>query len=57
VFVFALCGNKLEISVMPKRHPARNSQFIKVIRNVYSFFQEDGLKIKIIGRFYFAQQY
>jgi hypothetical protein len=26
---------------MAKRHPVRNYQFIKAIRDVHSFFQED----------------
>jgi hypothetical protein len=30
---------------MAKRHPVRNSQFIKVIRDVRSFFQEENFKI------------
>jgi hypothetical protein len=31
---------------MAKRHPIRNSQFMKAIRDVHSFFQEESLKIK-----------
>jgi hypothetical protein len=31
---------------MAKRHPIRNSQFTKTIRDVHSFFQEESLKRK-----------
>jgi len=31
---------------MARRHPIRNSQFLKYIRDVHSFFQEESLKIK-----------
>jgi hypothetical protein len=30
---------------MAKRHPVRNSQFMKAIRDVHSFFQEESIKI------------
>jgi hypothetical protein len=30
---------------MAKRHPVRNSQFIKAIRNVHAFFPEQNFKI------------
>jgi hypothetical protein len=32
--------------IMAKRHPVRNSQFMKVIRDVHSFFQEESFKIR-----------
>jgi hypothetical protein len=31
---------------MAKRHPVRNSQFIKAIRDVHSFFQVESFKIR-----------
>jgi hypothetical protein len=31
---------------MAKRHPVRNSQFMKALRDVHSFFQEESLKIR-----------
>jgi hypothetical protein len=31
---------------MAKRHPVRSSQVMKAIRNVHSFFQEEGFKIR-----------
>jgi hypothetical protein len=31
---------------MAKRHPVRNSQFIKAITDVHSFFQEEKFKIR-----------
>jgi hypothetical protein len=31
---------------MAKRHPVRNSQFMKVIRDVHAFFQEEIFKIR-----------
>jgi hypothetical protein len=31
---------------MAKRHPVRNSQFMKAIRDVHSFFQEEGFKLR-----------
>jgi hypothetical protein len=31
---------------MAKRHPVKNSQFMKVIRDVYSLFQEENFKIR-----------
>jgi hypothetical protein len=31
---------------MAKRHPVRNSQFMKAIREVHSFFQEESFKIR-----------
>jgi hypothetical protein len=31
---------------MAKRHPVRNSQFMKAIRDVLSFFQEESFKIR-----------
>jgi hypothetical protein len=32
--------------IMAKRHPVRNSQLIKAIRDVHSFFQEESFKIR-----------
>jgi hypothetical protein len=31
---------------MAERHPVRNSQFMKAIRDVHSFFQEESLNIR-----------
>jgi hypothetical protein len=31
---------------MAKRHPVRNSQFIKAIGDVHSLFQEESFKIR-----------
>jgi hypothetical protein len=31
---------------MVKRHPVRNSQFMKAIGEVHSFFQEESFKIR-----------
>jgi hypothetical protein len=31
---------------MAKRHPVRNSQIMKAIRDVHSFFQEESFKIR-----------
>jgi hypothetical protein len=31
---------------MAKRHPVRNSQFMKAIRDVQSLFQEESFKIR-----------
>jgi hypothetical protein len=31
---------------MAKRHPVRNYQFMKAIRDVHSFFQEESFKIR-----------
>jgi hypothetical protein len=31
---------------MAKRHPVRSSQFMKAIREVYSFFQEESFQIR-----------
>jgi hypothetical protein len=32
--------------IMFKRHPVRNSQFMKAIRDVHSFFQVESFKIR-----------
>jgi hypothetical protein len=32
--------------IMAKRHPVRNSQFMKAIRDVHSFFQEESFNIR-----------
>jgi hypothetical protein len=37
---------KYEEPVISKRHHVRNSEFIKAILDVHSFFQEESLKIK-----------
>jgi hypothetical protein len=34
--------------VMAKRHPVRNSHFMKAIRDVHSFFQEESFNIRNI---------
>jgi hypothetical protein len=31
---------------MAKRHPVRNSEFMKAIRDVHSFFQEESFKLR-----------
>jgi hypothetical protein len=31
---------------MAKRHPVRNSQFMKAIRDVHAFFQEESFNIR-----------
>jgi hypothetical protein len=41
-----LCGDCLEILAMSKKWHVGNSQFKKVMRDVHSFFQDEGLKIK-----------
>jgi 3-deoxy-D-manno-octulosonic-acid transferase len=38
--------NTRVLFIMTKRHPERNSQFMKVIRFVHSFFQEESFKIR-----------
>jgi hypothetical protein len=38
--------NARVLFIMSKRHPVRNSQFIKVIRDVNSFFQEESFNIR-----------
>jgi hypothetical protein len=45
VFIM-LSGDYLDKPIMFNRHPVRNSQFMKMIRDVHSFFQEESLKIK-----------
>jgi hypothetical protein len=32
--------------IMAKTHPVRNFQFMKAIRDVHSFFQEESFKIR-----------
>jgi hypothetical protein len=32
--------------IMAKRHPVRNSQFMKAVRDVHSFFQEESYNIR-----------
>jgi hypothetical protein len=32
--------------VMTKRHPVKNSQLMKVIRDVHSFFQEESFNVR-----------
>jgi hypothetical protein len=38
--------NARVLFIMAKRHPVRNSQFMKAIRDVHSFFQEENFKIR-----------
>jgi hypothetical protein len=38
--------NTRVLFITAKRHPVRNSQFMKAIRNVHSFFQEKSFKIR-----------
>jgi hypothetical protein len=38
--------NTRVLFIMAKRHPVRNSQFMKAIRDVHSFFQEASFKIR-----------
>jgi hypothetical protein len=38
--------NTRVLFIMAKRHPLRNSQFMKAIRDVYSFFQEEMFNIR-----------
>jgi hypothetical protein len=40
--------NARVLFIMAKRHPVRNSQFMKAIRDVHSFFQEESFKIRNI---------
>jgi hypothetical protein len=39
-------GNARVLFIMAKRHPVRNSQFMKAIKDVHSFFQEESFKIR-----------
>jgi hypothetical protein len=39
-------GNARVLFIMAKRYPVRNSQFMKAIRDVHSFFQEETFKIR-----------
>jgi hypothetical protein len=41
-----LSGDYLDKPIMFKRHPIRNSQLMKTIEDVHSFFQEESSKIK-----------
>jgi hypothetical protein len=34
------------MSIIAKRHRVRNSQFMKAIRDLHSFFQEESFKIR-----------
>jgi hypothetical protein len=38
--------NARVLFIMAKRHPVRNSQFMKAIGDVHSFFQEESFKIR-----------
>jgi hypothetical protein len=38
--------NARVLFIMAKRHPVRNSQFMKAIRDVHFFFQEESFKIR-----------
>jgi hypothetical protein len=40
---------------MAKGHPIWNTAFVKAIRDMHSFFQEEGLKIKITSQYYQTQ--
>jgi hypothetical protein len=39
-------GNARVLFVMATRHPVRNSQFMKAVRDVHSFFQEESFNIR-----------
>jgi hypothetical protein len=38
--------NARVLFIMAKRHPVRNSQFMKAIRDVHSFFQGESFNIR-----------
>jgi 3-deoxy-D-manno-octulosonic-acid transferase len=38
--------NARVLFIMAKRHPVRNSQFMKAIRDVHSLFQKESFKIR-----------
>jgi hypothetical protein len=38
--------NARVLFIMANRHPVRNSQFMKAIRDVHSYFQEESFKIR-----------
>jgi hypothetical protein len=38
--------NSRVLFIMSKRHPVRNSQFMKAVRDVHSFFQEESFDIR-----------
>jgi hypothetical protein len=38
--------NARVLFIITKRHPVRNSQFMKAIRDAHSFFQEESCKIR-----------
>jgi hypothetical protein len=38
--------NARVLFIMAKRHPVRNSQFMKAVRDVHSLFQEESFKIR-----------
>jgi hypothetical protein len=38
--------NARVLFIMAKRHPVRDSHFMKAIRDVHSFFQEESFKIR-----------
>jgi hypothetical protein len=38
--------NARVLFIMAKTYPVRNSQFMKVVRDVHSFFQEESFKIR-----------
>jgi hypothetical protein len=38
--------NARVLFIMAKRHPVRNSQFMKAIRDVHSFFQEESFNMR-----------
>jgi hypothetical protein len=48
IFLCAILNlrNVRVLFIMAKRHPVRNSQFMKAIRDVQSSFQEESFKIR-----------
>jgi hypothetical protein len=38
--------NARVLFITAKRHPVKNSQFMKAVRDVHSFFQEESFNIK-----------
>jgi hypothetical protein len=38
--------NARVLFIMAKRHPVRNSQFMRAVRDVHSSFQEESFKIR-----------
>jgi hypothetical protein len=48
--------NACVLFIITKRHPVRNSQFMKAIRDVHSFFLEKASKYEIINKYYRTQR-